>query len=185
MRGNISFGDGVYKSIDAGKTWKHMGLPESYAIGTITVHPQNPDLVYAAALGKIWGPTPNKERGLFRSKDGGKSWEKILFVDDTTGCVDVKMDPANPAILYASMWKAWRTPYSLSSGGKGSGLYKSTDGGDTWKLLSENPGHAQRPQRQDHLHRIARSRQTSCGRSLKMNNTVCTSPKMAALPGAA
>ncbi len=140
MRGNISFGDGVYKSIDAGKTWKHVGLTESNAIGTIVVHPQNPELVYAAALGKIWGPTPNKERGLFRSKDGGKNWDKILFVDDTTGCADVKMDPMNPAILYASMWKAWRTPYSLSSGGKGCGLYKSTDGGDTWKMISENPG---------------------------------------------
>ena len=140
MRGNISFGDGAYKSIDAGKTWKHIGLDQTYAIGTMVVHPQNPDLVYAAAMGKIWGPTPNKERGLFRSKDGGKSWEKILYVDDTTGCVDVKMDSQNPAVLYASMWKAWRTPYSLNSGGTGSGLYKSTDGGDTWKLISENPG---------------------------------------------
>jgi photosystem II stability/assembly factor-like uncharacterized protein len=140
MRGNISFGDGVYKSIDAGKTWKHLGLDDSYAIGTIVVHPQNPDIVYVAAQGKIWGPTPNKERGLFRSKDGGKTWDKILYVDDTTGCVDVKMDPDNPAILYASMWKAWRTPYSLSSGGKGSGLFKSIDGGDTWKLISDNPG---------------------------------------------
>ena len=140
MRGNISFGDGVYKSTDAGKSWKHMGLEETNAIGTIVVHPQDPDIVYAAAMGKIWGPSPNKERGLFRSKDGGKTWDKILYVDDTTGCVDVKMDPANPAIIYASMWKAWRTPYSLSSGGKGSGLYRSADGGDTWKLISENPG---------------------------------------------
>ena len=140
MRGNISFGDGVYKSTDAGKTWKHIGLEQSYAIGTIAVHPHNPDIVYAAAFGKIWGPTPNKERGLYRSKDGGKTWDRILFVDDTTGCVDVKMDPDNPSVLYASMWKAWRRPYSLSSGGVGSGLYKSTDGGDTWKLISENPG---------------------------------------------
>ena len=140
MRGNISFGDGVYKSIDAGKTWKHMGLKESNAIGTIVIHPEKPDWVYVAAQGKIWGPTPDKERGLFRSKDGGKTWDKILYVDDTTGCVDVKMDPTNPAIMYASMWKAWRTPYSLSSGGKGCGLYKSIDGGDSWTLLSENPG---------------------------------------------
>ena len=140
MRGNISFGDGVYKSTDAGKSWKHLGLSATNAIGTIVIHPQNPDLVYAAAMGKIWGPTPNKERGLFRSRDGGKSWEKILYVDDTTGCVDVKMDPVNPTILYASMWKAYRTPYSLSSGGNGSGLYKSKDGGETWKLISENPG---------------------------------------------
>jgi photosystem II stability/assembly factor-like uncharacterized protein len=140
MRGNISFGDGIYKSIDAGKTWKSMGLEDSYAIGTIVVDPQNPNIVYVAAQGKIWGPSPGKERGLFRSKDGGKTWDKILYVDDTTGCVDVKMDPSNPAILYASMWKAWRTPYSLSSGGKGSGLFKSIDGGETWKLISENPG---------------------------------------------
>ncbi len=140
MRGNISFGDGIYKSIDAGKKWKHIGLNESNAIGTIVIHPQNPNVVYAAAQGKIWGPTPNKERGLFRSKDGGTTWEKILYVDDTTGCVDVKMDAVNPSILYASMWKAWRTPYSLSSGGKGCGLYKSTDGGDTWNIISENAG---------------------------------------------
>ncbi|GAC1426358.1 MAG: hypothetical protein NVSMB67_29150 [Flavisolibacter sp.] len=140
MRGNISMGDGVYKSTDAGKTWKHMGLTKTFAIGTLVVHPQNQDLVYAAAQGNIWGPTPNKERGLFKTKDGGKTWENILFVDDTTGCVDVKMDPSNPEILYASMWKAWRTPNSLNSGGKGSGLYKSVDGGQNWKLLSDNPG---------------------------------------------
>ncbi len=140
MRGNISFGDGVYKSTDAGKTWKQVGLTETNAIGTIVVDPQNPDIVFAAAMGKIWGPAPDKERGLFRSKDGGKTWDRVLHGDDTTGCVDIKMDAANPLILYASMWKAWRTPYSLSSGGKGSGLYKSTDGGDSWKLISENPG---------------------------------------------
>ncbi len=140
MRGNISFGDGIYKSTDAGKKWKHMGLNGSYAIGTIVVHPQNPDLLYVSAQGKIWGPVPDKERGLFRSKDGGNTWDRILYEDDTTGCVDVKMDAINPAILYASMWKAWRTPYSLSSGGNGCGLYKSVDGGDTWTLLSENPG---------------------------------------------
>jgi photosystem II stability/assembly factor-like uncharacterized protein len=138
MRGNISFGDGVYKSTDAGKTWKHVGLEKSYAIGTIVVNPQNPDLVYAAAMGKVFGP--NKERGLYRSKDGGNTWNLVLSADDSTGCADVKMDPNNPLILYASMWKAYRTPYSLSSGGKGSGLYKSMDGGESWKLISENPG---------------------------------------------
>jgi photosystem II stability/assembly factor-like uncharacterized protein len=138
MRGNISFGDGVYKSTDAGKTWKHIGLEKSYAIGTIAIDPQNPDLVYVAAMGKVFGP--NKERGLFRTKDGGRTWEKVLSQDDSTGCADVKIDPSNPLILYASMWKAYRTPYTLSSGGKGSGLYKSTDGGNSWKLISENPG---------------------------------------------
>ena len=140
MRGNISFGDGIYKSPDGGATWKHMGLVNSNAIGAIVVHPHNPDLVYVAAQGKIWGPTPDKERGLFRSKDGGLTWQNVLRGDDSTGCVDVKMDPANPSILYASLWKAWRTPFLLSSGGAGSGLYKSIDGGDTWTLLSENPG---------------------------------------------
>lgn len=138
MRSNISFGDGVYKSVDAGKTWKHIGLEKSYAIGTIVVHPQNENLVYAACQGKIFGV--NKERGLYRSKDGGKLWENVLFINDSTGCCDVKMDPTNPLILYASMWQSRRTAYSLESGGKGDGLYKSMDGGDTWKKISENPG---------------------------------------------
>ncbi len=138
MRNNISFGDGVYKTTDAGKTWKHVGLEKSYAIGTIAVDPQNPDIVYAAAMGKIFGA--NKERGLYRSKDGGASWQQVLSFDDSTGCADVKIDPNNPLIIYASMWRAHRTPYSLSSGGTGSGLYKSLDGGNTWKLISEKPG---------------------------------------------
>lgn len=139
MRGNISFGDGVYKSLDAGKTWKHIGLKDSYAIGTIAVDPQNENIVYVAAQGHIWGP--NKERGLYRSSDGGANWNLILKgLDDTTGCVDVKLDPTNANIIYASMYKAYRTPYSLNAGGKGSGLYKSIDRGKTFKLISENPG---------------------------------------------
>lgn len=138
MRSNISFGDGVYKTTDAGKTWKHMGLEKSYAIGTIVVDPKNENVVYAAAMGKIFGV--NKERGLYKSLDGGKTWKNILYINDSTGCVDVKMDPTNPLILYASTWQAYRNAYSLSSGGKGCGLYKSYDGGDTWILLSENPG---------------------------------------------
>jgi len=128
MRGNVSFGDGMYKSIDAGKTWKHVGLNDSYAIGSIAIHPQNENIVYVAAQGHIWGP--NKERGLYKTTDGGATWNLILKgANDTTGCVDVKLDPTNPNIIYASMWKAFRTPYSLSSGGNGSGLYKSIDGG--------------------------------------------------------
>ena len=138
MRSNVSFGDGVYKSNDAGKSWKHIGLNNADAIGTIVVHPQNADLVYVASMGKIFGA--NNERGLYRTKDGGSTWQQILKYDDSTGCADVKMDPVNPLILYATMWKANRTAYSLSSGGKGSGLFKSEDGGDTWKLISENPG---------------------------------------------
>ncbi|HLX92921.1 MAG TPA: hypothetical protein VKR32_14645, partial [Puia sp.] len=138
MRNNISFGDGVYKSTDAGKTWKHLGLEKSYAIGTIAIDPQNPDVVYVAAMGKIFGANP--ERGLYRSRDGGANWQLVLSHDDSTGCADVKIDPSNSMIVYASMWRAHRTPYSLSSGGEGCGLYKSLDGGTTWKLISQNPG---------------------------------------------
>ena len=138
MRGNISFGDGAYKSTDAGKTWKHLGLENSYAIQNIIIHPQNPDLAYASCMGKIFGA--NKDRGLYRTRDGGKSWEQLLYVDDSTGCYDVKFDPSNPSHLWATMWQAHRTPYSLSSGGKGSALYQSVDGGNTWKNVSESPG---------------------------------------------
>ncbi|MBK5284270.1 MAG: glycosyl hydrolase, partial [Bacteroidia bacterium] len=138
MRGNVSFGDGVYKSMDAGKTWKHMGLNNSYAISTIIVHPQNADLLYVCAMGKTFGA--NSERGLYRSKDGGKIWERVLFRNDSTGCVSVSFDPSNPRTMYATLWQAYRNRYSLSSGGKGSGLYKSDDGGETWKNISENPG---------------------------------------------
>ena len=138
MRGNISFGDGIYKSVDAGKTWKHSGLKKSYAISTILVHPQNADLVYVCAMGNVYGP--NSERGLYRSKDGGKIWERILFKNDSSGCVSVAFDPSNPRTMYATLWQAYRNRYSLSSGGKGCGLYKSEDGGDTWKDISQNPG---------------------------------------------
>lgn len=139
MRGNISFGDGVYKSIDAGKTWKHLGLKESYAIGEIAVHPKNENIVYVAAMGHVW--KPNKERGLYKSVDGGETWSLILKgINDSVGCVDVKIDPHNADVIYASLWKAGRTPYSLNAGGAGSGLYKSIDAGKTWKLISENPG---------------------------------------------
>jgi photosystem II stability/assembly factor-like uncharacterized protein len=138
MRGNISFGDGIYKSADAGKSWKHIGLKNSYAISTILVHPQNPDLVYACVMGKTYGP--NAERGLYRSKDGGKVWERILYKNDSTGCVSVAIDPGNPRTMYATLWQAYRNRFSLSSGGKGCGLYKSMDGGDTWIDISQYPG---------------------------------------------
>jgi photosystem II stability/assembly factor-like uncharacterized protein len=137
IRGNLSEGDGVYKSTDAGKTWKHVGLHDTRIIGQVRVHPQNPDLVYVAALGHAFGP--NAERGVFRSKDGGARWEKVLFVDDKTGAVDLAMDPSNPRVLYAAFWQAVRKPWTMESGGPGSALYKSTDGGDTWtKLADEN-----------------------------------------------
>jgi photosystem II stability/assembly factor-like uncharacterized protein len=137
IRGNLSEGDGVYKSTDAGKTWKHVGLGDTRTIGQVRIHPANPDLVYVAALGHAFGP--NADRGVFRSKDGGAHWDKVLFVDDKTGAVDLAMDPSNPRVLYAAFWQAVRKPWTMESGGPGSALYKSTDGGDTWtKLADEN-----------------------------------------------
>jgi photosystem II stability/assembly factor-like uncharacterized protein len=138
LRGNIIQGDGVYKSTDAGKTWTHLGLAETQAIGRIRIHPGNPDIVYVAALGKPYAPSG--ERGVFRSKDGGKNWERVLFRDQKTGAVDLAMDATNPDVLYAGMWEVFRTPHSLSSGGAGSGLFKTTDGGSTWTELTRNPG---------------------------------------------
>jgi photosystem II stability/assembly factor-like uncharacterized protein len=135
-RGNISAGDGMYRSTDAGKTWTHIGLPEAGQIGKIRVHPENPDLVYAAVLGHIFGPNP--DRGVYRSTDGGKTWERVLFVSDKTGAVDISMDAKNPRILYAGMWRAERKPFTFISGDPvEGGLYKSTDGGDSWKELTE------------------------------------------------
>ncbi len=138
VRGNVSHGDGIWKSLDAGKTWRHMGLADSHHVPRIRIHPRDPDLVYVAALGHLYGP--NDERGVFRSRDGGDTWEKILFVNADAGAVDLAMDPSNPRILYASFWRLRRTPYSLESGGEGSGLWKSTDGGDSWQELTDNPG---------------------------------------------
>lgn len=135
VRGNFSHGDGVYRSEDAGRTWKHIGLGDTRQIGRIRVHPKDADLVYVAALGHVFGP--NEERGVFRSKDGGKSWERVLYVNDQTGAVDLAMDMTNPRVLYAAFWQVRRTPYSLESGGEGSGVYKSTDGGDTWTALTK------------------------------------------------
>ncbi|HEX3553715.1 MAG TPA: glycosyl hydrolase [Thermoanaerobaculia bacterium] len=138
VRGNVSHGDGVWKSTDAGKTWKLSGLADSRHIPRIRIHPKNPDLVYAAVLGHLFGP--NEMRGVYRSKDGGAHWERVLYVNDKVGAVDLALDPVNPRVLYAAMWNVRRTPYSLESGGPGSGLWKSTDGGDTWTELTFNPG---------------------------------------------
>ncbi len=138
VRGNVSHGDGMWKSTDAGKSWQHAGLPDSRHIPRVRIHPRDPNLVYAAVLGHLFGP--NKERGVYRTRDGGKSWQRVLFVNENAGAVDLVVDPANPRILYASTWRVRRTPYSLESGGPGSGLWKSTDAGDTWTELSRNPG---------------------------------------------
>src|SRR4030095_2846494 len=129
LRGNIIQGDGVYKSTDAGKTWTHVGLAKTMSIGRIRVHPTNPDVVYVAALGDPYGP--NAERGVFKSADGGKTWNNVLSRNDKTGAVDLAMDPKNPDTLYAGLWEVFRTPHSLSSGGPGSGLFKTSDGGKT------------------------------------------------------
>ena len=138
IRGNISPGDGIYRSVDAGKTWSFKGLKETQFISKIAVNPKNPDIVYVAAMGQVFGS--NKERGVYRSTDGGASWKNILFKDDKTGAVDITIDPNNSRVLYAALWEAYRNPWSLSSGGPGSGLYKSTDGGDSWNDLTRNPG---------------------------------------------
>jgi photosystem II stability/assembly factor-like uncharacterized protein len=136
IRGNIGQGDGVWKSVDAGKTWKNVGLKDSRAIGRVIVNPRNPDIVFVAALGHPYGPNP--ERGVFRTLDGGKTWGKVLFKDENTGAIDVAFDPENANILFASLWESRRTPWSLSSGGPGSGIYRSNDAGATWKKLDEH-----------------------------------------------
>jgi photosystem II stability/assembly factor-like uncharacterized protein len=138
LRGNIMQGDGVYKSVDAGKTWHKSGLTDTQAIAKIRVDPANPDIVYVAALGHPYGP--NQERGVFRSTDGGKNWAKILYRDDHTGAIDLAMDPNDSKVLYASLWEVYRTPWMLNDGGPGSGMFKSTDGGDHWTEITRNKG---------------------------------------------
>ncbi|MDH4066596.1 MAG: glycosyl hydrolase, partial [Acidobacteriota bacterium] len=138
LRGNVMQGDGVYKSIDAGKTWRHVGLADTLTIARLRVHPRDPDLVYAAALGDPTGPS--ESRGVYRSRDGGATWQKILFRDNQTGAVDLALDPSSPSTLYAALWQVRRGPWQLWSGGPGSGLFKSTDSGDTWAEISRAPG---------------------------------------------
>ena len=138
VRGNVSSGYGMWRTTDAGKTWKSLGLENSKHIPRIAIHPKNPDLVYAAVLGDLYKST--SERGVYRSKNGGETWEKVLFANDNAGAVDLILDPTNPRIIYASTWRIRRTPYSLESGGEGSALWKSTDSGDTWTEISTNKG---------------------------------------------
>ena len=138
IRGNVSHGDGVYKSADAGRTWSYMGLVETRQISKIRIHPRNPDIVYVAALGPVFGPSPH--RGVYKSTDGGKSWSKLLFRDDTTGAIDLSMDPVDPEVLYAGLWTAYRKPWQLVSGGSGSGVFKTVDGGRTWRELTRAAG---------------------------------------------
>ena len=136
LRGNITYGDGVYKSTDGGKTWANIGLKDSRQIGALIVDPTNPNIVLVAAIGHAFGP--NTERGVFRTIDGGKSWNKVLYKDEQTGAIDVTFDPHDPHIVYAAMWQVRRQPWNFSSGGPGSGLYRSSDEGATWTEVKGN-----------------------------------------------
>jgi photosystem II stability/assembly factor-like uncharacterized protein len=138
IRGNIMPGDGVYRSGDAGKTWTHVGFTNVDAIPKIRIHPKNPDIVFVAAFGKYGGPS--EERGVFKSTDGGKTWRKVLYRDDKTGAIEIKFDETNPDVMYAALWEAYRNEWNMSSGGPGSGLFKSTDGGEHWTELTRTPG---------------------------------------------
>jgi len=138
LREDLTYGTGMYRSTDAGKSWQSIGLGDTHQIATVRVDPKDPDRVFVAAMGHAFGP--NAERGVFRTTDGGKNWKKVLFLNDSTGAIDLTMDPSNPRILYAAMWKFQRTPWGMNSGGGRSGLWKTLDGGDTWTELTFNPG---------------------------------------------
>ena len=138
IRGNVSHGDGVYRSTDAGRSWRHIGLADSRHIGRIAVHPRDPDTAYVAAFGHAWGPS--QERGVFRTRDGGRTWQHVLFRSERAGSHDVALDPGNPRILFAAIWQAQRYPHALVSGGPECGIWRSMDGGDTWADVSRRPG---------------------------------------------
>ncbi len=139
MRGNVSEGlGGMWRSDDAGRSWKNIGLKDGRHIIRIVIHPRNPEMLWVAVTGHLFGP--NRQRGVFKSVDGGKNWKQVLFINDQTGASDLVMEPGNPNVFYAGMWRVLRTPYSLESGGEGSGLWKSVDGGDTWKNISAKKG---------------------------------------------
>ena len=143
IRIDISHGDGMYKSVDAGRTWQHIGLSDTRHIGEIQVHPTDPDTLYVAALGHAFKDNP--ERGIYRSKDGGASWEQVLYVSEKAGGIDISLDPSNPRIIYATLWQARRKFWSIDSGGPDSGIWKSTDGGSTWTDITRNKGLPQSP----------------------------------------
>jgi photosystem II stability/assembly factor-like uncharacterized protein len=138
IRGNVSHGDGVWRTSDAGKTWTSLGLTDTRQISRVRVHPTNPDIAYVGAQGHVFGPS--QERGVYKTTDGGKSWKRILYRNDSTGITDLVMDAKDPETLYAAFWQAWRTPWQLVSGGAGSGIFKTTDGGEHWTEITRNPG---------------------------------------------
>jgi photosystem II stability/assembly factor-like uncharacterized protein len=138
MRQSVSWGDGMYKTVDGGETWQHIGLPEARQISKVIIHPDDPNRVYVASMGHTWGPSP--ERGVFRTKDGGKTWEKVLFKSDKTGAIDMVMSPDDPNILFAALWEFERKAWGAKTAGPEGGIWKSTDGGDTWKEISRNEG---------------------------------------------
>jgi photosystem II stability/assembly factor-like uncharacterized protein len=138
IRGNILPGDGVYRSRDAGETWEHVGFRQSHGISKIRIHPTNPDIIFVASFGKYGAPS--EERGVFKSSDGGDTWRRVLYRNDETGAIDLAIDRNNPEVIYASLWEAYRKEYTMSSGGPGSGMFKSTDGGETWTEITRNPG---------------------------------------------
>lgn len=134
LRSNVIAGKGMYKSVDAGKSWKHIGLENVGQIGAVEIHPDDHNVVFVAAIGNAFAP--NKERGVYRTKDGGKTWENVLYISDTTGAADLEFMPSNPNIIYATIWRGERKPWTIISGGKENGIYKSVDGGDTWIRLT-------------------------------------------------
>ncbi|MGQ0648770.1 MAG: WD40/YVTN/BNR-like repeat-containing protein [Gemmatimonadaceae bacterium] len=143
LREDLTFGTGIYRSTDAGDTWQHLGLVDTQQITDVVIDPRDPDRVFVAAIGHAFGP--NAERGVFRSTDGGKAWRKVLFINDSTGANDLSMNPSNPRIIYATMWKFQRTPWSMEAGGGRSGIWKTTDGGDTWTEITFNEGIPRKP----------------------------------------
>ena len=138
IRSNVSHGDGVYRSDDGGHTWRNLGLAETRHISGVAIHPTNPDIVYVAALGHAWGPNP--ERGIYRTTNGGASWDLVLHKSDSAGAADLTLDPTNPRILYAAIWQGSATRTRAESGGEDSGIWRSTDGGDTWTEITRNKG---------------------------------------------
>jgi photosystem II stability/assembly factor-like uncharacterized protein len=180
LRGVIMQGDGAYRRSDGGRTWQHIGLSDSHAIGRIRVHPTECDVAYAAVLGHPYGPSA--ERGVFRTRNGGQSWERVLHRNTRAGAVDLVMDPANPDVLYAGFWEVQRTPWTLESGGAGSGLFKSTDGGNRWTELTQSAGLPAGIWARSASRSRARTR-TASGPSSKRTRAACSAPTTVAAPG--